>query len=179
MRKSLIALSFVAGLFVLGLALVLSAAFTTHTTEFAGTVELNLKFMTADRKDVTLELTDAQGASLKPDSNGYYLLRPKFETRDTNIFDTFGEKGPLPRTAIVSFKEAGGKSHEIQFVYDRNGRVWQANVQFPDPTISGVEVVNSSLDFKGSERNGDREKRRFDSLIYAKAIVGPSVIKND
>ncbi len=174
MKKTFIALWIVVALFVLGLGLVLFAAFTTRTTEFTGNVELNLKFMRADRSDVTLELTDASGAALKPDSNGYILLRPKFETRDTNFFDAVGEKGALPRTAIVSFKE-GTKNHEIQFVYDGKGRVWQAIVAFPDPTISGVEVVNSSLDFKGEEGG----KRRFDSVIFAKAIVGPPVLSND
>lgn len=179
MTKTFAALWVVSGLFVLGLVLVLTAAFTTRTTQFAGEPELYLKFQTTDRKDVALDLSTVDGVALKPDESGYVLLRPKFETRETNVFDTLNANGPLPRTAIIAFKEAGTKSHEIQFVYDRNGRVWQAVIAFPDPTISDVEIVNSSLDFKGLEGEGDSTKRRFESTIYAKAIVGSPIIKGN
>jgi hypothetical protein len=174
MRKVFVALWIVVGLFVLGLALVISAAFTTQTTEFAGEPELYLKFQTPDRHELRPSLATVDGQELKPDTNGYYLLRPKFETRETNIYDSFAKDGPLPRTAIVAFNE-GVKHHEIQFVFDRHGRVWQAIVAFPDPTINDVEVVNSSLDFKGIESS----KRHFDSTIYAKAFIGAPIIKND
>jgi hypothetical protein len=179
MTKTFAALWTVSGLFVLGLVLVLTAAFTTHTTRFAGEPELYLKFQTADRKDVVLDLSTVDGAALKPDESGYVLLRPRFETRETNVFDTLNTNGPLPRTAIIAFKEAQTKSHEIQFTYDRNGRVWQAVVAFPDPTISHVEIVNSSLDFKGLEGEGDNQRRHFESTIYAKAIVGPPIVEGN
>lgn len=175
MKKVFVGLWTVAGLFVLGVGLVLSAAFTTHETDFSGEADLYLKFETTDHKPLTLEVSDRDGHLLKPESTGYVLLHPRFEARETNIFDTLADQGPLPRSSSVTFEEAGGKHHEIQFNYDRHGRVWQAVIAFPDPSLADVEVVNSSLDFKGL----DGSKRHFGSTIYAKALVGPPIIKND
>jgi|GEM_PF-5872096 len=165
----------VVGLFVLGLGLVMAAAFTTHSTSFSGQSDLYLKFENEKHEPVVLEVTDTDGHVVKPESTGYYLFHPKFEARDTNIFDALADNGPLPRTSIVAFDEAGGKHHEVQFVYDRHGRVWQAIMSFPDPTIADCQVVNSSLDFKGL----DGDKRHFDSTIYAKALVGAPILDNN
>jgi hypothetical protein len=48
-------------------------------------------------------------------------------------------------------------------------------VSFPDPSIADVQVINSSLDFKGT----DQARRHFESTIYAKALIGPPIVNND
>lgn len=179
MKKVFIWLWVVAGLFFLGFALIIVAAFTTHATSFSGQADLYLKFENEKHELLSPEIQDADGHAVKPESTGYYLVHPKFEARDTNIYDTLADNGPLPRTAIVAFNESGGKHHEVQFVYDRHGKVWQAIVSFPDPSIADVQVVNSSLDFKGLDGEADHQRRHFESTIYAKALVGAPIIKND
>jgi hypothetical protein len=161
-------------LFILGVALIFTAAFTTHATDFSGTADLHLTFETEDHRPLVVVLTDASDQPIARESDGSYLLHPKFESRETNVFDTFGG-GPHPRNSIVAFFEAGHKHHEISFTYDRHGHIWQAEVAFPDPTIAAVDLVNSSLTFKANE--GPR--RRYESSIVAKALVGAPIIKND
>lgn len=155
----------------LGLAV---AAFTTQTTEFEGTADLHLSFEDAFHKPVQISLTDPSDQPLKAEPNGEVVLHPKFETRETNIFDKF-LGGPRPRTAVIAFYEAGHRHHEMTFTYDRHDHVWNCEMSFPDPTISKVDVEKSTLVFRGLDVN----RRRYESSIFAKALIGPPIISND
>ena len=174
MKKVFIPLWTVVGLFSLGVILIFTAAFTTHATDFSGTADLHLKFETEAHKPVAMTLTDADGKRVELDHDAVLVLHPKFESRETNVFDTFGG-GPHPRTAIVSFFENGHIRHEIQFTYDRHGHVWKSEISFPDPSIASIELEKSSFEFKGD----DGARRRYESAIFAKALVGPPIITND
>lgn len=169
MKKVFIALWTVVGLFSFGIFLAIFTAFTMHPTAFTGQANVHLKFVDPSDKLVKFTVTGAPIAA-----DGSALVVAKFEARDTGIWDTFNN-GPKPRTAVVSFMDDGGKRHEIFFRYDRHDAVWQAEISFPDPSLSDVIVEKSSLDFQGVE--GDR--RKFTSEIYARAVVGPPIIKND
>lgn len=154
MKPVFIALWIVVFGFVTGFAAIMVASFTTQTSEFTGRVDLHLKWGGQ-------ELT----------------LQPKFENRETNYFDTFSG-GPKPRHAVVTFtvpnETSGGqasapaKPHEIRFTYDRHGQVWDAEIAFPDPTLAGLKIEKSSLDFVGVEAG----KHVFRSEIFAGAQLG-------
>ncbi len=174
MKKVFIPLWIVVGLFFLGLILFFTAAFTTHPIEFSGTAVLHLKFETEDHKAVSILLTDADGKPVDSDAQGAALLHPSFESRETNVFDTFAG-GPRPRVSMVVFFEGAHRRHEIQFTYDRRGQVWKAEAAFPDPLILAIELEKSSLDFKATEGT----RRRYESAIFAKALVGPMIAKHD
>lgn len=174
MKKIFIPLWTVVGFFLLGIALIFIAAFTTHATDFSGLGDLHLAFESEDHKPLSLALTDADDKPVLHDADGAAILHPKFESRETNVFDTFSG-GPNPRTSIVAFFEAGHKRHEIQFTYDRHGHVWKAEISFPDSTLAVVDIEKSSFKFKGLEG----ARRHYESLIIAKALVGSPIIKND
>lgn len=184
MKRAFIALAIVATVFALGFVGLVIASFTTHQTDFAGTADLYLQFVTNEGKPFGVVLTDENDRAVALDLNGEVLLHPKFESRETNIFDRW-LGGPRPRTAVVAFYESGHKRHEVTFTYNRHDRAWLAEVSFPDPTISKVEIDRSTLVFKGEVTDrpalgGVRvETRAYGSEIHARAVVGPPIISND
>jgi hypothetical protein len=173
MKKVFIPLWTVVGLFLLGAILICTAAFTTHATDFSGAADLHLRFETEDHKPLSIVLNDGDGKPLESDPQGATILHPKFESRETNIFDTFNN-GPHPRTSNIAFFENGHR-HEVQFTYDKHGHAWKAELSFPDPSIAEIQLEKSTLEFKGL----DGPRRRYESAIFAKALVGPPIIKND
>lgn len=167
-NKVFVALWFVVGIFLLGFLGLMTASFTTQTTEFAGRADLKLSFENSAHQRMAVLLTDENDQPLAPGANGSLLLHPQFESRESNIFDKL-LGGPRPLAAVIVFYESGHKRHEITFTYNRHEQVWKSELSFPDPTIAKVELENSTLVFRGFEGG----RRLYESSIEAKALVGP------
>lgn len=171
MRPAFVGLTAVSSLFILGLALILTAAFTTHVTQFSGRPRIHLQFENEKHLPLTGSYAPVDGP---PDEEGRYTYESSFEPRETNIFDTFGG-GPHPRTASIAFNDKQNKHHEIVFSFDKNLKAWKAEIAFPDPTFAAVSIGSSHLDFV-REVEGRRE---YSADVSASVLLGPPVISND